>query len=200
MADIGVTLSAKRVLEKLGRTSAAINAPNLDVVLRSAAEEVLARARRRAPFQFGRLRDSDFVEDSPGTGRGRSVRFGFDTEYAGVMDQGWRTTVIRPVRAKALFIPLSARAARQGPRAYRRLKRGVDYTFAKQVIPPKPKKFADKGPNYYFSGTLEEFQREASPSLLLLGLARGVDFILQKIEGLTGIEQAKPVKRNRPAR
>lgn len=84
-----------------------------------AAEAIMGEARRKAPFRFGELRDSDVVEVQNRGGRrgegGKEVIFGFNKSYAAVMDRGWRVPYIEPVRASGLWIPLTRRAARRGP-------------------------------------------------------------------------------------
>lgn len=148
------------------------------------ARQIMAEAKRRAPYRFGELRESDFIRPRQGFGRSLSVTMGFAAQHAAVMDQGWQVEVIRPVRARALFIPLSRRASRLSSASGGRLgqllktrgsalKRGVDFVFAQSVRPPKPVKGRRKGPNYYFSGTIQDFA-SGSPSRALKGLAQGV--------------------------
>jgi hypothetical protein len=81
---------------------------------RQVAYFVLRKAAIRAPRRF----NSPGLKGSFAVERGRrrnEVNFGFNTSYAEIMDRGWRTPIIRPKRAKALFIPLTRRGARRGP-------------------------------------------------------------------------------------
>lgn len=83
-------------------------------LLTKGAYFVLSKASRKAPVSgvgSPGLAGSQLVS-AP---QGNSVRFGFDRPYAEIMDRGWKTPTIRPRKAKALFIPITARGARRGP-------------------------------------------------------------------------------------
>lgn len=93
--------------------------------------------------------------------RRKEVSFGFNRSYAAFQDAPGRTTpyIIRPKRKKILYIPLT-----QKGRLHRRgnnpkdegLVRGKDYFLAKKVTIKIKAYGSAKGPNHYFSQTLEE--------------------------------------------
>ena len=74
------------------------------------ANDMIAEAQQKAPVGEGRLRESATVEEPVLEGTLISVVAGFNVVYARIRDQGG---IIRPVRAKALFIPLK-RGVRPG--------------------------------------------------------------------------------------
>lgn len=156
-----------------------------------ATEAILAESQRKAPFRFGQLRNSANSERRRLTTPGAFLRFGFTVKYAAVMDQGWKVRRIVPKRAKGLFIPLTRRAARMGPRkrtaavtasqrtplrrrgpqarASRKKTTGKDFIIVPSVKPPKARYGRKKGPNRYFSGTL---QRKTKDGTMLRTMGR----------------------------
>lgn len=109
------------------------------------AQKFIAKAQNRAPVGEGMLRGSaTVVPTTDATGETVGVVAGFNIVYAHMRDVGG---VIRPVRAKALFIPLR-KGARPGDKS---LKWGVDFVLAQVVV--------QKG-NLYFSLTVDEAKQE----------------------------------------
>ena len=109
------------------------------------AEKFIAKAQARAPAGEGNLRGSaTVVPTTDATGETVGVVAGFNIVYAHMRDVGG---TIKPVRAKALFIPLR-KGARPGDKT---LKWGVDFVLAKVVV--------QKG-NLYFSLTVDEAKVE----------------------------------------
>lgn len=182
MATVDVKVNAQQVLQNLAGLEQAFSGREMASAVGILAERMTATARLRAPFRFGQLRDSDFADPVQILGRAKfRARFGFAANHAKIMDTGWDVSEIRPRTAKALFIPLSRRAARQGPRGRNLIIGGQnpDAIFVKRVRTPKPKRGRRKGPNFYFTSTVEDYTRERSPSIALLLLARGADEILK---------------------
>jgi hypothetical protein len=87
------------------------------------AEDILSQAQEKAPHGDGTLAGSGTVVDA-GVGEEVLILVGFNLVYAHIRDQGG---VIRPVKAKALFIPIT-KGARPGMPG---LKLGVDF----QLVP-----------------------------------------------------------------
>jgi hypothetical protein len=109
------------------------------------AEKFLAKAQNRAPAGEGNLRGSaTVIPESDVSGETVGMTAGFNIVYAHIRDVGGE---IRPVRAKALFIPLR-KGARPGDKS---LKWGVDFVLAKLAV--------QKG-NLYFSLTVDEAKGE----------------------------------------
>ena len=84
-----------------------------------------------------------------------------------MMDIGFRKKVIRPIRAKKLFIPISRRAHRIGPTrgAIRGLvatttrgglQYGTDFVLVSSVRTPTARRGSRKGPNFYFTSANED--------------------------------------------
>lgn len=95
---------------RIGKINLAMK-KRIPLALFATASEINRRAGKIAPRFLGELKGSSEVErPTP-----KYVRFGFNKKYAEIMDRGWRVSVIRPRKAKALFIPLTRRAARIGP-------------------------------------------------------------------------------------
>lgn len=91
----------------------------------------------------------------------KEITFGFNSKYAAFQDAPNRTApyVIRPVRKKILYIPISQKGklhrAGNNPKL-EGLKRGVDYVLAKKAVIPIKSYGSVKGPNHYFSQTFRE--------------------------------------------
>jgi len=125
------------------------------------AKDILKRARRRAPRKSGSLRNSGFTRRQR-----RQVIVGFKAPHARIMDTGLK----RPIRSRSggkLFIPLTERGARIGPRARRAAPKGrrrkqKDFVFAESVTLPKAKYGRRKGPNLYFTGTVRKMRADGS--------------------------------------
>lgn len=119
------------------------------------AEHFLSEAQKRAPAGEGPLRASATVIDPLDQGDTILVRAGFNLIYAAYQDQGTKGLpggVLKPVRAKALFIPLR-KGVRPGDPD---LVRGVDFVLAKEV------RYKGTG---YFTLTLEEMKPLAAQAI-----------------------------------
>lgn len=118
-----------------------------DKALAGVAEKILGDAQEAAPEGKGVLRGSGTTVGPEHVGTEISVLIGFNLVYARIRDQGG---VIRPVKAKALFIPLrdGVRPGQPG------LKLGVDF----QLVPgPMTRKTEVKQEgNQYLTGTFEK--------------------------------------------
>ena len=129
--------------------------PLIKEALTFTAEWVLGEAQKVVPKDQGTLARSATVEQIS-----NGVEFGFNTRYAAAQDLGFPSMRLRPKRKKWLYVPISDRGRRyhtygRNP-ADEGLKYGTDYVLKKYVdIRNKPYGF-DKGPNKYFSGTLEK--------------------------------------------
>lgn len=142
------------------------------------ANEVLNRA-----IESPVPRDTSDLERSATTVIDKSkkeVVFGFNKVYAAFQDAPGRTApyIIRPVRKKALFIPLTKRArlhragndpAREG------LQRDVDFVIRKQVTIPIKPYGSELGPNHYFSETLKR-----NVNFILESLATRIGRLMEK--------------------
>jgi len=136
----------------------------VDEIARFGAESIIAEAILKVPVDMGELQQStDIQRLSKGV-----YRFGFFKSYAKVMDQGFNKKIIKPVKAKALFIPITRRGKRSGPArgGIRRLGAsrasggaiaGKDFIFRKSMKAPRMKAYGSRrGPNRYFSGTVKK--------------------------------------------
>lgn len=85
--------------------------PIIRQAIYAAGASIGRKAAIRSPKLFGELQNSLEIENVVNN----TVRFGFNKSYAEVMDSGWKTPIIKPKKAKALFIPLTRKGARQGP-------------------------------------------------------------------------------------
>ena len=112
-------------------------------------DEVLGEAHDRAPHRDGRLRESATRIGPVVTPGSIDVKGGFNLVYARIRDQGGE---IRPVRAKALFIPLR-RGVRPGEPS---LVWGKDFVLARRVV--------QKG-NRYLTGVLDEKMPKAAEEI-----------------------------------
>ena len=119
------------------------------------SEHFLSEAQKRAPVESGALRAAATVEGPSVEDDIIVARIGFNLIYAAMRDQGTKGLpggVLRPVRAKALFIPLR-KGARPGDPT---LKWGVDFVLAKEV--------KQKG-NGFFTLTFEEMKAVANKQI-----------------------------------
>lgn len=113
------------------------------------AEDMLAEAIDRAPVGSGELRGSGTTVGPEQDGTEISVYIGFNKVYARMRDLGG---IIRPVRAKALFIPI-----REGVRPGQPgLVWGEDFVLTQLV--------QQKG-NKYLTGTLERRKGTAAATI-----------------------------------
>ncbi len=173
---ISASIETSKIEASLGALSKMVDSSDYKRAIEGAAEIATSLGQKRAPRGFGNLANSDFVEKAK-VERSRgiiSVRFGFSSRHASIMDSGWKTKVIRPKKAKRLFIPISERAKRIGSTsgASRRLlgstgrgglAYGKDFVLAKKVVTPAPREGGHvgrdgerKGPNFYFSGAVKK--------------------------------------------
>lgn len=119
------------------------------------AEHFLSEAQKRAPIDEGTLRGSSTVLEPLNQGDTLLVQAGFNLIYAAYQDQGTKGLpggVLRPVRAKALFIPLRKGVRPGDPN----LVRGVDFVLAKEV------RYKGTG---YFTLTLSEMKPLAAQAI-----------------------------------
>lgn len=173
---VSVRLNTKEFLQAVTDLRAAVGRREANSSFRKTASLVLNKAKKRAPRFTGDLRGSSFI----GTGIGGNLVIGFDADQARVQDTGWTVPVIRPVRAKALFVPLTPAAASRGAQRSGGKRRNVRRSSRRSagrpgITRPKPNKkgflilpyvktravqrFGLKGPNLYFTGTLDEMSR-----------------------------------------
>jgi len=123
-------------------------------------EMILAESRLHAPVELGELRDSDTKNLISLNDDVARWELGFTERYAEVQDRGWKTRIIRPVNAGALFIPLTRRARRAGSGGYLGLIHGTDYILRNSVRTPRVRRYgSDVGPNRFFSGTIKKMVR-----------------------------------------
>lgn len=143
-----------------------------DRMVKFAAEKVLADMTDKVPVDFGDLRNSSYIKKTLNQKSDRNAYIvGFNKNYAKQMDTGFEKNVIRPVKAKALYIPITRKGKRTGPTkgGVRRLQAsrtgggavaGRDFVFVKSVKAPSVKTYGSRsGPNRYFTGTMERLQR-----------------------------------------
>lgn len=114
---------------------------------------------RRGSGSAAPLRDSGVVFGPDETADGVSVTVGYNKVYATIRDQGG---IIRPVRAKSLFIPLrpGVRPSKGGDKTF---KLGIDF-----VLVPGPttrKTFIKQVGNRYFTSTVEELAPQAEEAV-----------------------------------
>ena len=141
-------------------------------IVQFAGEKVLADMTDKVPVDFGDLRNSSFLKKQLATKPEKAtVRIGFNKNYAKQMDTGFEKRIIRPVRAKALYIPITRKGKRTGPTrgGIRRLQAtrtgggavaGRDFVFRKSVKAPSVKTYGSRnGPNRYFTGTMDRIKR-----------------------------------------
>jgi len=154
-----------------------------DKLLHFGATMIVTESKLKAPVDFGELRDSEkVIRKRIDKKRGMYI-FGFNRVYAEVMDRGFRERIIRPKKAKALYIPITRLGKRTGPQkgSRRGLSQsrnsggavaGRDFIFAKSVKAPKMKSYGSKrGPNRYFSGTIRKMARNPKRFLRKMGEA-----------------------------
>lgn len=159
-----------------------ISGASADRILKFAAEDLINKAQLKAPVNFGDLQRSQFLKKSINAkGDRNGYRIGFNKNYAKQMDTGFDTKIIKPKKAKALYIPITRRGARTGPTSggIRRLSqsRGQggpqvnrDFVFRKSMKAPRVKTYgSQRGPNRFFSGTIERVQRNPKDYLDTLG-------------------------------
>lgn len=116
---------------RLGATEKALTAAiNQAIILY--VEDFLSEAQQRAPVKTGALRAAGTIDGPHEIGDGIEVFLGFNEEYARIQDLGGD---IRPVRAKALFIPLreGVRPLKKGDPRRATQKFGVDFVLAQKV-------------------------------------------------------------------
>lgn len=132
----------------------------IDRVLNFTAEWVLGIAQKHAPVDQGTLQSSANSERVK-----NGVKFGFNTEYAAAQDLGFKGETIKPRRKQALYVPISDKGKRYhtlgANPSTEGLKWGVDYVLKQQVHVPNKSYGSAKGPNKYFSETLERNKEEA---------------------------------------
>ena len=129
------------------------NSKEVNEALSFTAEWVLGLAQNVAPVDQGTLGASANT-----VSRNNSVEFGFNTRYAAVQDLGFPGDKIVPRKKKALYVPISDKGKRYhsygGNPKSEGLTYGIDYVLLQRVnIQKKPYK-SKKGPNKYFSETL----------------------------------------------
>lgn len=185
--SIEITLDTKQIEKGIRDLVTRIRDKSIPDALVAGARVVLEDAKKRAPVGFtGNLKKSAFlqlgqVRDQRGRfAGGQGIQFGFNAPYATIMDIGWRKRIIRPVRAKALWIPLTRAAALRGPRkstSARSLQRRVtgtrsgrgprvrtqrqnrDFILVPFVRTRRPRAGAKKGPNLYFTTAVRKAAR-----------------------------------------
>jgi hypothetical protein len=172
------SIAFARSLEKVKRQVRSAT----QVAVREVALQALKQSDKRAPKGFtGDLKRSRFLRNNNSTSTS-GVEFGYRSRYANIMDRGFRKHIIRPIRAKALFIPRNARAQRMreagalGPGSGLVIGRDFDLVARTRSAGPG-RRFQRKGPNRYFSGTLEEFRKRRASGFTGL-IARSVNRIL----------------------
>ncbi len=133
-------------LEQMGRIGLQAQAR----AIREYGEDWLSDAIMRAPVLTGALRASGEVDGPDDEGDGSRVRVGFGMPYAAVQDA--KETVIRPVRAKFLFVPLTEGATPGDPS----LVFGEDFLLLKSVT--------IRG-NQYLTGQIAERQENMAPAV-----------------------------------
>lgn len=156
---------------------------NVLAAAQEVAKTIIGEAKKNAPKGFfGNLKKSGFVRK-----RNRNIRLGFDAPQARVMDIGFKKNVIKPLNPKGnLFIPLTARAARVGPRKRRPSavrRRSPDFIFRKSVKTPKARFRKKKGPNRYFSGTINKLKKNGTLNRVF---AANLDKEVKKTLGVRG--------------
>ena len=112
-------------------------------------EDWLSDAIKRAPVKTGALRAAGDVTSPEDVGDGTRVRLGFNIVYAAIQDKGG---IIKPVRAKMLFIPLVEGATPGDPD----LVWGKDFVLVDQV--------ELKG-NQYLTGQIPDRQENMAPAV-----------------------------------
>ncbi len=120
------------------------------------AEDTLSEAAQRAPSGNGALVSSATIDGPHQISDGIEVFVGFNLVYARIQDLGG---TIRPVRAKALFIPLrkGVRPIREKDDPRRKTQKfGVDFVFAQKAV--------IKG-NRYLTGLMPERAANAAPAV-----------------------------------
>jgi len=121
------------------------------------AEHFLSIAKERAPKDKGDLASrGQVVEQRDETQLTVAFIVGFNIVYAAIRDQGG---VIRPVHARALFIPMREGVRPVKGKAAQKAsgnKWGVDFVLAGQVV--------QQG-NRYFSSTVDQAKRDAAPKI-----------------------------------
>jgi len=165
-------------IEKLTGTT-----ESLSTLLRFASESIIATAKQKAPSNFGELIQSDFITRQSVTKKGGSYKIGFNKAYAAYMDRGFRTRIMRPIHAKALYIPITRRGMRTGPlrgslrglgqsRSSGGAVKGRDFVLRASAKKPRLKSYGSRrGPNQFFSGTLLRIQSDPRKFLRKLGSA-----------------------------
>ena len=109
--------------------------------------DTLSIAQERTPIREGRLRESAEIGDVFLSPDFFSIQGGFNLVYAAAQDLG---AIIRPVTARALFIPLIDGATPGDPT----LKLGVDFMLVPG--PTTKKDFVEIPGNLYLTGIMPE--------------------------------------------
>ncbi len=105
-----VTMDAGNIRAQMGKVGQELDRISADVIaaagrgLDLVAEDMLAQAQAAAPVDTGRLLESGTTEPLVIEGTTIVKRWGFNSKYARIQDQGG---TIEPVRARMLSIPLS---------------------------------------------------------------------------------------------
>lgn len=167
-----------REIEKLTATRT-----TTDDLLKFTALYILTEAQLRAPVNFGELRGSEFIQPESVSPSGGVYRFGFSKSYAWVMDKGFEKKVIRAKPGKALYIPITRRGARSGAlsgglRALSGSRRSGgavldrDFVLRKSMKTPPLRPYGNpRGPNQYFSGTIQRLAGDPTKLLRKIGEA-----------------------------
>ena len=150
------TLDTNDITKKLQKLVKAFkpDQPTMKKAMRFSAEWMLGMAQNKAPVDQGSLGASSSTQEVKD-----GVEFGFNTSYAAVQDLGFKGEKLRPRKAKALYVPISDKGRRyhtlgKNP-ATEGLMWGIDYVLAGEVQIRNKPYGSDRGPNKYFSETLE---------------------------------------------
>lgn len=119
-------------------------------------EDWVSQGALAAPVEEGTLRASGTTTGPTRQGDEVVVTGGFNVAHATIRDQGG---VIKPVRAKALFIPLR-KGARPGDKS---LKLGVDFMLIPG--PTTNKTEVRQRGTHYFSGVIEKEKARAAANI-----------------------------------
>lgn len=133
--------------------------PEVGRTLYNVGRDMMNEARRKAPYEQGNLKNSAVVGQARKLSSFRWQQYNrFTARYANIQNTGFKRKVLKPKRAKALFIPLNERARRMGPdRSIRNLVNGVDYIFRKRVYTPPIRRGSARGPNRFLSDTVRKW-------------------------------------------
>ncbi len=201
MAQVVVSLQTKGFRAQLAQLNKRVQQRVLLQSVTLGARFINKEAVKRAPRGLSQpgLASSDYVGQAKRNGDRAEVTFGFSAQHSQVMDQGFKVAIIKPIRAKRLFVPLSRRAVRQGPttgaiRALAASKaagpgsgsggtkqaskakagglvHGKDFLLLKEVkTPPLRKGASNKGPNRFMTRARNFVQKNKSLSLITVRL------------------------------